>query len=76
MSTHSMPYQEAVAFVKARRPIANPNVGFLRQLELYGISSCDMASEKGQELHLAWRVERDAAYAESVKGTVGALGPA
>jgi len=72
MTTQSISATEAIQFIKARRPIANPNVGFREQLELYGAAGCDMGSEEGQKAHQAWQRERDATYAMKVKQTLGA----
>jgi hypothetical protein len=72
MKTRSFGHQEAIAFVKGRRTIAKPNAGFVRQLEIYGLSGWDLGSEEGQRLYDEWRKERDAAYAAGVKGLAAA----
>jgi hypothetical protein len=54
-------------FVKARRAIANPNTGFVRQLEIYGLAGCDLHSDEGKRLYQEWQKERDAAYMAKVK---------
>jgi hypothetical protein len=68
MKTRSFGYQEAIAYVKERRTIAKPNEGFVRQLEIYGMSGWDLGSEEGQRLYDEWRKGRDAAHAAGLKG--------
>lgn len=43
MKRKHMTFRQAFAHVKKCRPIANPNIGFIRQLEQYGAS---LASER------------------------------
>lgn len=68
MKTWSFSHQEAITFVKGRRTIAKPNAGFVRQLEIYGLSGWDLGSEEGQRLYGEWRKGRDAAHAAGLKG--------
>ena len=72
MKTRSFSHQEAIAFVKERRTIAKPNAGFVRQLEIYGLSGWDLGSEEGQRLYDEWRKGRDAAHAAGLKGLAAA----
>jgi hypothetical protein len=68
MKTRSICHQEAIAFVKERRTIAKPNAGFIRQLEIYGLSGWNLGSKEGQKLYDEWRKGRDAAHAAGLKG--------
>ncbi|KAF9463804.1 protein-tyrosine phosphatase-like protein [Collybia nuda] len=47
MATRRLSYQEAVDFIKSRRPMVNPNPGFIRQLELYGAAHCNTNTVEG-----------------------------
>jgi hypothetical protein len=67
MSIRSLSHQEAVAFVKSRRPVVNPNFGFIRQLEMYGEAQCDMNSEAGKRMSELWQGEMDAIYGDMMK---------
>ncbi|KAF7363014.1 Dual specificity protein phosphatase 12-like isoform X1 [Mycena venus] len=62
MASHPPLYDDvaALAYLRARRPIVQPNSGFLSQLALYGRCSCDLdANASAVE---AWRVEQMRAW--------------
>ena len=72
MKTRSFNHQEAIAFVKEWCTMSKPNAGFAGQLEIYGLSGCDLGSEEGQRLYDEWRKGRDAAHAAGLKGLAAA----
>ncbi|KAJ6566599.1 protein-tyrosine phosphatase-like protein [Mycena capillaripes] len=50
----------ALAFLRSRRPIVQPNSGFLAQLALYGRCGCDL--ESNADAVETWRLEQNRAW--------------